>query len=99
MRCGRRHPNDTDLAALAELFDTNDSGALTFADTDWSRFRVWQDKDSDGVVDGALDTAQGELFTLGYLGITNVGLVSDDNAFMLSDGRQRRVGSTCVHPL
>jgi hypothetical protein len=38
------------------------------------------------VVDGALDTATGELFTLGYLGITSVGLASDDNAFMLSDG-------------
>ncbi len=60
----------TDLEGLAH-FDTNGNGDLDPGDAEWSKFRVWQDLDQDGVSD------PGELQTLDEAGITSLLLTSD----------------------
>jgi Ca2+-binding RTX toxin-like protein len=71
----------TDLEALAEIFDSNRDGVLNQFDDDWEGFGVWQDSNSDGVLD------EGELRSLASLGITAIGLTySSDTALVLSDG-------------
>ena len=62
---------ETDLEGLAH-FDTNGNGKLDSGDADWSKFRVWQDLDQDGVSDA------GELRTLDEAGITEISLTSDE---------------------
>ena len=64
----------TDLEAVAEVFDTNQDGVLDAQDEQWDQFAVWQDADSDGVTD------EGELRSLGDLGIDSIELnYSDDS--------------------
>jgi hypothetical protein len=72
-------PNDTDLQALATLYDSNGDHQLDGADAAWSQLRVWKDVNGNGVADA------GELKTLGELGISQIGLTSDHNTFTLSD--------------
>lgn len=62
------NPNLTDMEALALAFDTNKDGRLDSADADFSKFRVWQDKNADGVSDA------GELLTLTQAGIKSIDL-------------------------
>jgi Ca2+-binding RTX toxin-like protein len=64
--------HDTDLEALEALYDSYKDARLTKDDADWSRFRIWQDFDSDGTTD------DGELRTLDDLGITEISLSSDE---------------------
>ena len=61
---------ETDLEGLAH-FDTNGNGELDPGDAEWSKFRVRQDLDRDGVSD------VGELRTLDEAGITEISLTSD----------------------
>ncbi len=74
----------TDLQALG-LFDQspemggNDDGVLSNQDSVWSEFRVWQDANTNGVVDS------GELRTLNELGISEIALTYDDGT-SFSDG-------------
>jgi Ca2+-binding RTX toxin-like protein len=77
-------PSDTDLEAVAEVFDSNHDGLISSADTLWSSFKVWQDSDRDGNVDS------GEMKTLASLGIVSFSLTSDGQAVLLPD-------STMVH--
>jgi len=75
----------TDLTALAEVFDSNNDGVFNSADAQWSEFRIWQDADSDGVVDA------GELQTLAHHRITEIDLTHTvDTTVVLSD-------STAIH--
>ncbi len=60
----------TDLEGLRH-FDTNGDGQLDAGDDEWSKFRVWQDLDSDGESDS------GELHTLDEAGIQSISLTSD----------------------
>ncbi|MBX7145676.1 MAG: hypothetical protein K1X44_00010 [Alphaproteobacteria bacterium] len=62
---------DTDLEALAKLYDSNKDGILDKADSDFSKFKVWQDMNSDGVVN------EGELQTFDAAEITSLSLKSD----------------------
>ena len=62
------NPTLTDMEALALAFDTNKDGSLDSADADFSKFRVWQDKNADGVSDA------GELLTLTQAGIKSIDL-------------------------
>jgi Ca2+-binding RTX toxin-like protein len=88
----------TDLQALAEardevgnlIFDTNGDGQLTAADASFAEFRVWQDKDQDGVVD------QGELSTLAEAGITQIGLRYDDGSAFTETSDDRKVGEATL---
>ena len=58
-----RESNDTDLGALKTVFDTNHDNKLDAQDSSFADFRVWQDKNGDGVSDA------GELKTLAEAGI------------------------------
>src|SRR6185369_2729484 len=80
------NPNDSDLEALATVFDTNHNGQLDPGDARWGEFRVWTDLNQNGLAEA------GELQTLGSgsggasLGITSISLTSDHQAFGLPDG-------------
>ena len=73
-------PNDTDLEALATLYDANGDHKLDAADGVWGQLRVWVDGNRNAVTDG------GELKTLAQLGISSISLISDRNTFTLPDG-------------
>ncbi|MGB0782041.1 MAG: calcium-binding protein [Marinomonas sp.] len=73
--------DDTDLEALATHFDTNKDKVLDSRDAGWSSFKIWQDRDADGVVD------DGEMLTLEEAGIKSIGLKTRDGTKeVLSDG-------------
>jgi hypothetical protein len=60
----------SDLQGLA-AYDSNQDGQLSSADSGFADFAVWQDADSDGVVDA------GEMRGLTALGIASISLSSD----------------------
>jgi hypothetical protein len=65
---------ETDLEAVAEVFDSNQDGVLDTQDDQFDQFAVWQDANSDGITD------EGELQTLSELGIESIDLnYSDDS--------------------
>ncbi len=59
---------ETDLAAVAEVFDTNQDGVLDAQDAQWEQFGIWQDLNSDGVTDA------NELVSLTELGVESIEL-------------------------
>lgn len=62
--------DDTDMEALATVFDSNSDGRLDAQDARFAEFRVWQDANGDGVSDA------GELKTLAQAGIERVSLAT-----------------------
>ena len=56
------------MEALLEVFDTNNSGSLDAGDTEWGRFGIWIDSDTDGFSD------PGEFTQLEDLGIIEISL-------------------------
>ena len=56
---------------MAIAFDGNQDGVFDAQDAAFSSFKVWQDLNQDGAVDG------GELHSLLSLGITSIALASD----------------------
>ncbi len=68
----------TDLEGL-NGFDTNKDGKLTAADTLWSKFGVWQDKNQDGVTDA------GEFKGLEAWNIRSIDLTSDQRMDQVGD--------------
>ena len=62
---------ETDLQGLARIYDSNQDGHLDELDTFFNQFGVWQDADSDGVVDS------GEFQSLTDRDIVSLDLVSD----------------------
>ncbi len=73
---------DTDMEAIAEVFDTNQNGQLDAGDEAWDQFGVWQDADSDGVTD------EGEFVPLSELGVDSIALTynADSQAGTAADG-------------
>lgn len=63
-------PNLTDMEALALAFDSNKNNKLDSGDIDFLKFRVWQDKNADGVSDAS------ELQTLAQAGIASIDLTT-----------------------
>jgi Ca2+-binding RTX toxin-like protein len=64
------HPDaKTDLEGVRLAFDGNRDGVLDARDARFTDFRVWQDKDGDGVADA------GEVSTLAEADIVSIGLV------------------------
>jgi len=57
---------DTDLEALAAVFDSNHDGRVNAQDTDFGKLRVWQDANGNGSVES------GELKTLALAGLTSI---------------------------
>ena len=71
---------ETDLQGLAKVYDSNKDGVLDSSDTAFSQFGVWQDADSDGVVDS------GEFLSLADRGITSLSLTSDGQIHFEANG-------------
>jgi hypothetical protein len=73
---------DTDMEAIAEVFDTNQNGQLDPGDEAWDQFGVWQDADSDGVSD------KGEFVPLSELGVDSIALTynADSQAGKAANG-------------
>ena len=72
-------PNATDLEGLRH-FDSNDDLILDANDAEFDSFKLWQDRDGDGVVD------DGEMMTLREAGIESLELVSDEDAYYTAGG-------------
>lgn len=66
-------PSDTDLEALAVLYDSNLDGVINAADAGFNELRVWRDADLDGEVDS------GELMTLAEIGLTEINVDAGAN--------------------
>jgi Ca2+-binding RTX toxin-like protein len=66
---------NTEQSGFDELstLDSNTDDKITSADTAWSTLKVWVDANSDGIAD------DGELHTLGSLGITEIDLTTSVN--------------------
>lgn len=78
----------SDMAALRQVFDTNHDGSLDPGDSHWSDFRIWQDRDGNGV------SQPSELSTLDQLGIASVGLNPCGPAVRFGDGSAVQGSST-----
>ncbi|WP_250395422.1 hypothetical protein, partial [Synechococcus sp. MU1655] len=65
---------ETDLQAVAEVFDTNQDGILDAQDERFDEFAVWQDLNSDAITD------EGELSSLSELGIDSINLTYRDDS-------------------
>jgi hypothetical protein len=72
---------DTDLQALAKVFDSNQDGTFDSRDARFAEFRIWKDANSNGVADA------GEMMTLQAAGIASIATtVKDGTTLDLSDG-------------
>ncbi len=71
---------DSDLQALAEVFDTNQDGVLDANDDRFDEFKIWQDVNSNGI------SEDGELTSLSDAGIRAIKMVSDGNVILMADG-------------
>jgi hypothetical protein len=71
---------ETDLEGLAKVYDTNKDGIFDASDSAFAEFGVWQDADSDGIVD------EGEFLSLADRGITSLSLTSDNQVRLEADG-------------
>ena len=79
----------SDLQGLAQ-YDSNHDGQLTAADAAFSQFAVWQDANSNGVVDA------GEMKSLAALGISGISLSSDGISYSAAGGDVQVVGTGSV---
>ena len=77
---------ESDMEALADVFDTNDDGKLSALDDQWSKFKVQ--------VTGSTGTQV--LKTMDELGITEIALTPDDTEQSFSDGSQILGSATFV---
>lgn len=71
----------SDLQGLAATYDSNGDGKLDAADTDFAKFGIWQDANSNGVADA------GEFRSLISEGIISVSLISDGQAYTAANGQ------------
>ena len=76
----------TDLQGLA-AYDTNHDGQLSAADADFASFAVWQDANSNGVVDA------GEMKSLTAAGIASISLSSDGISYTTANGQVEVAGT------
>jgi VCBS repeat-containing protein len=76
----------SDLEGLA-AYDSNHDGALDAGDAAFGEFAVWQDANSNGVVDS------GEMLGLAALGITSISLSSDGTSYSAAGGDVTVVGT------
>jgi RTX calcium-binding nonapeptide repeat (4 copies) len=79
---------ETDLQGLAKVYDTNFDKVLDSQDAGFNDFGVWQDADSDGVVDA------GEFLSLADRGIISLSLTSDGVIHTAADGDVLIYGQT-----
>ncbi|MDD7805216.1 MAG: type I secretion C-terminal target domain-containing protein, partial [Endozoicomonas sp. (ex Botrylloides leachii)] len=72
--------DDTDLEALATLYDSNKDGVINRDDDRFDELMVFQDKDQDGVAD------KGEVISLTEAGIEEISVMSNGQRQELEDG-------------
>lgn len=77
----------TDLEGLV-AFDSNGDGRLDASDARWSEFRIWQDKNQDGV------GRANELMSLDKAGIKSISLQGSLTGFSVTDGIDNTVIAT-----
>jgi Ca2+-binding RTX toxin-like protein len=70
----------SDMAALRQVFDTNHDGKLDAEDDRWGEFRIWQDRNQDGISQAS------ELVTLDQAGIQSIDLTPAGSAVHFADG-------------
>ena len=75
------HNGLSDLQGLAAAYDSNGDGKLDAADTDFAKFGIWHDANSNGITDA------GELQSLTAAGITSISLISDGRGYTAADGQ------------
>ena len=80
----------TDLDGLRH-FDSNEDLILDANDAEFESFKLWQDKDGDGVVD------EGEMQTLTEAGIESLELVSDGQGYYTAGGDVQVHGEAAVN--
>ena len=74
-------PNaSSDLEGLRLAYDSNGDGVFDATDTAFAEFGVWQDANSNGVVDA------GEFKSLADMGIASINLTADGNGYVAADG-------------
>ena len=71
---------ETDLQGLARVYDVNQDGIFDKQDGSFTSFGVWQDANSDGLVEA------GEFTSLTDRGIASIGLASDGHSYVTSEG-------------
>ncbi len=79
----------SDLEGLA-VYDTNHDGQLSSADANFAQFAVWQDANSNGIVDS------GEMTGLTAIGIASISLSSDGVGYSAANGDVSVVGTGSV---
>ena len=79
---------ETDLQGLAKIYDTNHDGTLDSKDANFNSFGVWQDANTDGVVQ------DGEFKSLTDRGILSLSLSSDGVTVVTADGDVTVFGHT-----
>ena len=79
---------ETDLQGLAKVFDSNQDGILSAADSEFSAFGVWQDANSNAVVDAR------EFSSLTDRGIVSLSLVSNGASSTAANGDVLVYGQT-----
>ncbi|MBU3593697.1 hypothetical protein ICN42_06255, partial [Polynucleobacter sp. 71A-WALBACH] len=80
--------DETDLQGLAKVFDSNQDGILSATDSEFSTFGVWQDANSNAVVDA------GEFSSLTDRGIVSLSLVSNGLSSTAANGDVLIYGQT-----
>jgi len=88
-RMGVKHPRCPHKQRHQGLavYDTNPDGQLSSADAGFADFQVWQDANSNGVVDS------GEMKSLAALGIASISLSSDGVGYSAAGGDVQVVGT------
>lgn len=83
---------ETDMQALALVFDTNNDGIFNQRDDDWGDFGIWQDLNSDGV------QQSGEFKDLASWGVQSIalGYNSDSQANLAAGGDVQVYGQMAV---
>ena len=80
----------SDLEAIRATFDTNSNQLLDKGDLHFKDFRIWRDRNSNGVSEAS------ELFTLDQLGIGSIDLRSGGSLVDHKDGSKRKGTSTAT---
>ena len=78
----------TDLDALRLAYDTNHDNTLSALDSDWSKFKIWQDLNRDGI------STANEIQSLDAAGITAIKLVSNGQVYAAASGTVTVVGQS-----
>ncbi|MBU3593688.1 hypothetical protein ICN42_06210, partial [Polynucleobacter sp. 71A-WALBACH] len=82
------HAGETDLQGLARAYDANHDNVFDAKDAGFNDFGIWQDADSDGIVDA------GEFLSLADRGILSLSLTSDGVIHTAADGDVLIYGQT-----